>query len=308
MSYEDFKKRIYQELSNNVQADVTLEHKTVRKNNGVVLDTIVLHSKAEQLSSCLYLNHYYEKYKHGTTEVEIIEEMLNVANESKGEVEQQLLITSEITDFSKLSDFICYKLVNAKMNEELVKTVPHKKFLDLAIIYYVICNIERDGIGTILIQNSFFEEWDCSLEELHEKAVENTMRILPAQVRSMEEVIIEMMGRDEEVLESSGVSPNMYVVSNRKNLQGAGVILYPNLLRDFFHGLKETARGLIILPSSVHEQIIIPYTEHMEVDSLRKMVKEINSTQVAREEVLSENIYVYSDKDDTIFLADGQEL
>ena len=118
MSYEDFKKRIYQELSNNVQADVTLEHKTVRKNNGVVLDTIVLHSKAEQLSSCLYLNHYYEKYKHGTTEVEIIEEMLNVANESKGEVEQQLLITSEITDFSKVSDFICYKLVNAKMNEE----------------------------------------------------------------------------------------------------------------------------------------------------------------------------------------------
>ena len=308
MSYEDFKKRIYQELINNVQPDVTLEHKTVRKNNGVVLDAIILHNKAEQLSPCIYLNHYYEQYKQGVTEEEIIKEMLNVANGSKGEVEQQLLITSEITHFSKLSDFICYKLVNAKMNEELLKTVPHKKFLDLAIVYYVICNIEQDGIGTILIQNSFFEEWDCSLEDLHEKAVENTKRIFPAQIRSMEEVIFEMIRREEEFLESVGESPKMYVVSNSRNLQGAGVILYPNLLRDFFHGLKETARGLIILPCSVHEQIIIPYKEHMEVNSLRKMVKEINSTQVARDEVLSDSIYVYSPKDNTIFLADRQEL
>lgn len=80
------------------------------------------------------------------------------------------------------------------------------------------------------------------------------MRIFPAKIRSMEEVIFGMLGREEEFLESVGESPNMYVVSNSRNLQGAGVILYPNLLRDFFYGLKETARGLIILPSSVHEQ------------------------------------------------------
>ena len=194
------------------------------------------------------------------------------------------------------------------MNEALLKTVPHKKFLDLAIVYYVVCKIEQDGIGTILIQNSFFEEWDCSLEELYKKAVENTMRIFPAQIRSMEEVIFEMMSRDEKVLDSSDESPKMYVVSNSRNLQGAGAILYPNLLRDFFHGLKEKARGLVILPSSIHEQIIIPYIERIEVDSLRAMVEEINSTQVEREEVLSDSIYVYSVKDDTIFLADGQEL
>lgn len=308
MSYENFKERIYQVLLNIVQTDITVEQKTVRKNNGVVLDAIVLHNKAEQLSPCIYLNHYYEKYKQGVTEEEIIKEMLNVANESKGEVEQQFLITSDITDFSRLSDFICYKLVNAKMNEALLKTVPHKKFLDLAIVYYIVCTIDHDDIGTILIHNSFFKEWNCSLEELNEKAVENTMRIFPAQIRSMEEVIFEMMGREEEVLESSDGSPKMYVVSNRRNLQGAGATLYPNLLRDFFHGLKEKARGLVILPSSIHEQIILPFTESMEIDSLRAMVEEINLTQVARDEVLSDSIYVYSVKDDTIFLADGKEL
>lgn len=307
MNYENFRERIYQELINMVQADVIVEQKTVRKNNGVVLDAIVLHNQAEQLSPCIYLDHYYEQYKQGATVVEIIKEILN-SNEGKGEVERQLLITSEIADFSKVSDFICYKLVNARMNEALLKTIPHKKFLDLAIVYYVVCKIDQDGIGTILIQNSFFEEWECSLEELHEKAVENTKRIFPAQIRSMEEVIFEMIGREEEFLESVGESLKMYVVSNSRNLQGAGAILYPNLLKDFFYGLKEKARGLVILPSSIHEQIIIPYTEHMEVDSLRKMVKEINSTQVSKEEVLSDSVYVYSVKDDKIALTDRRDL
>lgn len=308
MNYDDFRRRIYQKLNNAVQTDISVEQKTVRKNNGVILHAIVLHKQSEQVSPCLYLNHYYEQYKQGVTEAEIIEDILNAANEGKGEVEQQLLITSEIIDFSKVSDFICYKLVNARMNEALLKTIPHKKFLDLAIVYYVVCKIDQDGIGIILIQNSFFEEWECSLEELHEKAVENTKRIFPAQIRSMEEVIFEMIGREEEFLESVGESLKMYVVSNSRNLQGAGAILYPNLLKDFFYGLKEKARGLVILPSSIHEQIIIPYTEHMEVDSLRKMVKEINSTQVSKEEVLSDSVYVYSVKDDKIALTDRRDL
>lgn len=308
MNYEDFRKRIYQELNNVVQTDVSVEQKTVRKNNGGVLDAIVLHKLSEKVSPCLYLDYYYEQYKQGVTVADIINEMLNVVNENKGEVEQQSLITSEISDFSKVNDLICYKLVNTKMNEALLKTVPHKKLLDLAIVYYVVCKMDEDGIGTILVENSFFEEWDCSLEELHEKAVENTMRIFPPQIRSMEEVIFGMMGREEEVSESCDGSARMYVASNSMNLHGAAIILYPNLLRDFFHGLKRKAKGLVILPSSIHEQIIIPYTEHMEVDSLRAMVKEINSTQVEKEEVLSDSVYVYSVNDDKIFIADGQEL
>ena len=92
MSYEDFKEKIYQKLINIAQTDVTVQQKTVRKNNGVILDAIVLHDKAEQLSPCLYLNHYYEQYKQGATVAELIKEMFNVANESKGEMEQQLLI------------------------------------------------------------------------------------------------------------------------------------------------------------------------------------------------------------------------
>ncbi len=304
MNYKDFRKRIYQELNNVVQTDVTVEQKTVKKNNGVVLDAIVLHKQSEQVSPCLYLDYYYEQYKQGVTEAEIIEDILNVVTENKGEEERQSVITLEIRDFSKVSDLICYRLVNAKINEALLKTVPHKKFLDLAIVYYVVCKMEEDGVGTILVENSFFEEWDCSLEELHEKAVENTMRNFPAQIRSIEEVIFGMIGSDEDVLESCVGSPRMYVASNSMNLQGAAVILYPNLLRDFFHGIKRKAKGLVILPSSIHEQIIIPYMECMEVDSLRAMVREINSTQVSNEEVLSDSVYVYSAKDDKLFLAD----
>lgn len=293
MSYDNFKKRICEKLTNKVQSGVTVEQKEIKKNNGIKLDAILLHNNSRQLSSCLYLNDYYEMFKEGIAEDEIIEDILNIVNESKGVVEQQLTIARSITNFESIEDFICYKLVNTKMNEALLKTVPHKIFLDLAIVYFVVSKMDQDGMGTILIQNSFLDEWKCSLEELHEKAVKNTPTIFPSKIRSLEEVFLEMLDGEGKDLELNNESSRMYVVSNYKNFQGAGAILYPNLLRDFCNTLSEKIKGLVILPSSIHEQIIIPYTNDMEVDSLEEMVREINSTQVAREEVLSDLVYFY---------------
>lgn len=300
MSYENFKKSICEKLTNKVQSGVTVEQKEIKKNNGIKLDAILLHNNSRQLSSCIYLNDYYEMFKEGLAEDEIIEDILNIVNESKGVVEQQLTITKSLTNFQVVEDFICYKLVNAKMNEALLKTVPHKIFLDLAIVYFVVSKKDQDGMGTILIQNSFFDEWKCSLEELHEKAVKNTSTIFPSKIRSLEEVFLEMLDGEGKDLELNNESSRMYVVSNYKNFQGAGAILYPNLLKDFSNTFSEKIKGLVILPSSIHELIIIPYTNGMEVDSLEAMVREINSTQVAREEVLSDSVYFYDPNTDTI--------
>ena len=48
-----------------------------------------------------------------------------------------------------------------------------------------------------------------------------------------------------------------------------------------------------ILPSSIHETIVVPFNDGMNVDELKNMVHEVNSTQVVADEILSDNVYVY---------------
>ena len=65
---------------------------------------------------------------------------------------------------------------------------------------------------------------------------------------------------------------------------------YPNVLEMIGQILK---KDYYILPSSVHEVIIVPYSEIYVCSKLDEMVREINSTQVEEEDVLSNHVYLY---------------
>ena len=83
----------------------------------------------------------------------------------------------------------------------------------------------------------------------------------------------------------------MYVLSNKSKLNGSGCLFYHNLL----HNLCEKLEcDLYILPSSIHEVILIPAYDHDSYDELTSMVKEVNSTQLSKEEILSDHVYFYS--------------
>jgi hypothetical protein len=84
---------------------------------------------------------------------------------------------------------------------------------------------------------------------------------------------------------------------------GAGVIFYPNMLKELadYH-----ESDLFIIPSSVHETLIIPDTNMiMDIESLRDMICEVNRTAVADEEILSDNLYVYDRENGSMFIAKG---
>ena len=100
----------------------------------------------------------------------------------------------------------------------------------------------------------------------------------------------EIINRDEYFEELRDAAP-MYVLSNRTRVQGASCILYPNILKDFAAAVKS---DFYILPSSVHEVILLPVQGDEDEEGLKRMVCEVNETQVEREEVLSDSVYYYS--------------
>ena len=290
-----------------IGAGYVVEIHEVIKNNDTHLTGLTIRNEASNIAPTIYLNGYFDQYKDGAPLAIICNNIIATYEEHK--VTDNFDVTI-ITDFTKVQDKICYKLVNAQSNHELLKDAPHKIVCDdLAVIFYVLVSQDNAGTASVTVRNNLMELWNVSVEVLYDTAMANTQRLFRGSVRSMADVMMEILAdrMDEDNVKEfydMVVSPDdmipMYVCSNTAKLNGAGVILYHDLLKEF---AERTGADFYILPSSIHETLLIPQSEIMDVDYLRQMVNEVNSTEVAPEEILSNHVYRYSRETDSIELA-----
>ena len=94
--------------------------------------------------------------------------------------------------------------------------------------------------------------------------------------------------------------PPFYVLTNRLGITGAACLLYPDVLKKCAERLGQ---DLLILPSSIHESLILPYDESIRVDEMRYMVQSINASEVPTEDQLSGQVYLYHRSDNRIEIA-----
>ena len=191
------------------------------------------------------------------------------------------------TEFEKVENNIACKVINYNKNRELLKNIPNIKYLDLAIVFYYFIEDKKMGEGSILIYDSHLCLWGKTKEEIYHHARKNTTRLLPYQFQKIEEILKGSL--DEEELLEDGMLP-MYVLSNERKYLGAVAILYDSILASIGECLED---DFYILPSSIHEVIMIPKKIEITSDELKVMVEDINLTQVLPEEVLSNEVYVY---------------
>lgn len=165
--------------------------------------------------------------------------------------------------------------------------IPHVKYLDLAVVFYYRLEEGRFEGATILIHNCNLEAWGINRRRLLEDAVMNTSRKLPYTFQSMEEVIAELTGEEEAC---GGEEEIMYVLTNEKKYLGAAALLYPYVLNHIGKILKN---NFYVLPSSIHECILVPDSGRYSRMELMSMVREVNESQVEKEEILSYEVYYY---------------
>ena len=312
---EDIKKMVKEYLGNDVQ----VQDKTVLKNNGVHLTGIVIMEGKQNCVPNIYLNGYYEQFKEGRCLREIVYEIARYYEQHK--ISQHVNMEC-FSDFDQIKDCICFRLVNLEKNQELLEQIPYIPYLDLAIVFYCVINNEYIGNGSILIRNEHLEKWKVNMETIQKLAFSNTREMFRGEITPMEDVICTMIKRrmigdieksikaqldsdikvTDEMVEpivremvhdiySEAKGPKMYVVSNTDRNFGSAAILYESFLADF---ANKTMSDYYILPSSIHEVILIPVeNEENEVERLKNMVFEVNRTELAEEEILSDSIYVF---------------
>lgn len=292
-SFEEFKNEVVGKIKEFLpesfaSADVSLQ--VVRKNNDLQLTGLIIRSTESNICPTIYLEKFYEEYEAGTDMREILEKIAEVRMEH--EVAEPFNV-SQITDFEQIKGKLVPRLINAKMNVELLKARPHKLVADLAVTYCVLLDQSFDGTSSVAVTNELMKMWNTSVEELHEIAVANLSELLPSTFKGMTEVMSEMMGMSTEEMEMMGMPTDeeqMYVLSNSIKVNGASAVLDVKIMKE----IAEKVGDFFILPSSIHELLVVPVKSGMDVESLESMVCEVNATQVQLEERLSDHVYTYS--------------
>lgn len=268
--------------------NITINH--VIKNNGCEMDGLVIMEKGKDIAPTIYLDSFYELYTNGENIKSIIRQIEIVYEQNKNNVTFDVNI---LKHFDTIKDKIVYKVVNYRSNEKLLEQVPHKRILDLAVVFYCLLDNEYGRSATALIYNNNLKNWNVTIDDVYKAALKNTPDLLHSKISSMA-ALFEKCGVNvdgEEVDLKDYVPSDMYVLTNESKLNGAACILYENVLYDF---AQKLGVDLYILPSSVHEVILLPKLSMFEKDELVNMVKEVNTEGVAADEVLSDHVYEYN--------------
>lgn len=296
MEMKDLASRVCDSVRAELGTGYRVEMKEVRKNNSVVLHGLMILAQGRNVAPTIYLEGFLEAYEAGMPYEAILRKILDAY---RNNVPAEGVNMDFFRSFDKVRDRICYRLIGKRENEELLEEIPYIDFLDLAICFYYAYQDDDLGHGSILIYNSHMEMWDTCTAELFGLAKRNTPKLFPWRCCSLDEAIAEVMG--ESVGQADGeplLEIPLKALSNTIRVNGAACILYPGVLEEL---ARQEGCGLYIIPSSIHEVLLLPATyTRMSANELKQMIMDVNSTQVAPEEVLSDTLYYYDAKQEQV--------
>lgn len=292
-SYQEFKCVIAEAVKRSFPGEVDIEIHNVVKNNSVELEGMILVEDGKSVSPDFYLQLYYEEYSKGICIEEIIDDILRKYNETRNQDFGNFNL-----DIGNCLDKIVCRLVSFEKNRKLLDEIPYIPFLDMAVVFFCLVIENKDGIGSIRINNKVMDKWGITVKKLYQIAIRNTERLFPKVFCPLTEMLKNLIEKEDSAgiyNNSGGISLKdvnvPFILTNRTGINGASVVLYPDCLKEIG---RTAGMDLFILPSSIHELLVVPDDGRIAAEDLKKMVKEVNVSCVVAEEVLSDMVYHYS--------------
>lgn len=297
MNYEEFKQQVVDQIKEHLPiefADADVGIKQVTKNNDTIQDSLYINNGDEKISPVINLNDSYASYeKTGDFEAEL----RTIANLRVNADPKLDMDVNSILTFDNVKDRIDCRIINAETNTEYLKDKPFKQIEDLALVYTVELGKNPDGIMSTVITDNLMSSWGINAEELDKVAMENLENAGTSRFSSMRDVLKDMMfpdmADDDPMVDSMlppKEGPQMYVLSNDDKFYGAKFLADTGKLDEIS---EQFGSDFLVIPSSIHECIIVPNDGSLESAVFDRMIHEVNSTQLPPKEILSEHAYMY---------------
>ncbi len=255
----------------------------MEKNNDVNYYGISIQNTDSNLATVIHMEGEFERFRKEGLMENVVKRVVQFHETHAARFS---IDTETIRDYEKMKGRLTCKLINYERNEKRLRNLPHIKYMDLALVFC--CDMTREGYGpaSFEIQEKLLNGWGIDLDTLMTDTFHASVIIRPATIRRIEDVV---GPRIQGTVCELGI-PEMYVLTNEQEQYGASCLLYPNVLKDF---ACEKSCNFYILPSSVHEVILLGDYGCFDPKMMAQMVREINMTEVEDSEVLSDAVYYY---------------
>ena len=267
MNYENFILAVKEAVEELCPNDRVVSKK-ITKNNSMVLDSISIFRGEDYIAPTIYLESYFDEYNQGKSVDTIAQDIINFSDMYRGRVEIDLEMCGS---FNGIKDRVLCKLVNREQNKLILEKCPNRDFFDLAIVYYCVEMSSDNEYGSWLVTNAVFDEWNVTEEELFDAAISNLKNQVEWKIIDIWDLLAEMTGDTyyPQEFDKDYDGPKMYVLTNDIKIFGASAMLDDKVLFEFArkHG------NFYILPSSIHELILVCGNDLQEASFYKKMVE-----------------------------------
>lgn len=289
MSFNEFGNYVKENIKSylpNTFADASVEIREIEKLNGNRLTGITICKPGCNISPQIYMDPFYRQYSDGREPDAVLKEIAELHLEH----EKNNLDMEWIRDYEQVKKHVIPKLISEKWNTELLKTTPHKKIEDLAVIYNILLDEKGLEHATIRITNGMLSAWNgVTVEELHKQAISNLPKLLPSKLESMSEVLAGAYG--EDINEMMPEEDFLFCLSNAENIGGAAAVLDEKMMQRI---AKRFNNKFLIIPSSIHEVLILRTDEEkISIPEIEALIENVNNSDVSPCERLGLHPYKY---------------
>lgn len=297
MDYENFKKEFLAHVEEEIEArgleDISCRYDTIDSPDGVT-DRLLVSVGDSKMSMAFRIKEIYTDVDKGENLLIAVDKTLNTI-EANVEVikEKEAVVKNFVLDYEQVKDNTFLRLIPG--TSPMLKDTPHKMVGDMALVVNI--NVESmsgpDGRSCVMITNPLLQEYGVDEDQLFATARDNSVEMEPITAKSLLVQMAELMGRDPDELRKEMNAedvPEQFIISNDSAYMGASVIAYP----EFADIVKDNIGNKVwLIPSSVHEFIVLKDDGKPAADKLNRMIYDINRTSVTPRERLSDQCFHY---------------
>ncbi len=288
MSFDEFKQEILNRKAEyltkemeNAQVQIT----TVTKLNNSY-EALVIRTPENTVGVSVNLDDLYKDSIGGMNDV--IRKMRDTIDSLEYDAIRKLTESeNNLLNYSDVKESLFIRCSNTERNALFLETCPHQDMGGVVLTVHVGLSWEPDSIPnySAVVTNDMLRSWNITEEKLFTDARENTQKRLPVKMGRLSDFLMQAADTNELILPDDG--PDIFVLTNGNGYFGASAAFYPDVLTKIHEGLG----NYFMLPSSVHEWLIVPEDMEMNVAELERMVRDVNRYEVSEADFLSDDVY-----------------
>lgn len=289
---KEFTKELKETVNKLIGANYRAEVHSIEKVNIGTLQALVILGNDSNISPSFYIEELYKSYLQGKATIEemakdIVESYCHNIILSIKENRPEIYFN----DREWVQERLFLQLINSSKNKKLLKDSVHLDCNELSLVLYILATDDESGIGKVRVTKSMLDNFRWDEKNILSYALENTVSLFPYKEFPLYELLSKITDcTDIPNIDITKGEPEIMVLTNSRGMFGATTIFYPNVLKEL---AEKHGTSLFLLPSSIHEFLILEDNGIYNPKELKDMVQEVNSSAVSPEEVLSDNIYYY---------------